>query len=560
MMRSLYSGVSGLKTHQTRMDVIGNNIANVNTVAYKASSMSFQELMYQNTSAASSADAITGRGGTNAKQIGLGVSAGAISTSITTQGAAQTTNDPFDLRIEGDSFFVVNNGSQNMYTRAGAFYVDGVGNLAMKTTGYNVMGWAADKNGNLADEITALKVMSAENMTSDPEATELARITGILDKNGAKLNNGGQSVSISIYDDLGYSYTCKFKILPVRETKLNPDTGNMEAIGDPIEGQYTIQLEDILDSNGETLGAGTFLKKKSVTKDGVADTSMFADAYNPEKGDFNSQLLAFGNQITGSQTYSISMNTINAGTADESKIYVVTSADGTTENFSDINEAKEYYSELTGTDVADITLDTTKTQSTYEEEFAVYGYSLEYDTSNGALKSVGDSLSKVNMNLNTVKESMKKVTIDFSESSNISNGDVPTIEGKAGDADGNKAGKKVGQMISLSVDGNGYINATYDNGNSRVLGQIATASFANASGLEKQGENLYSESLNSGEASIGEISGRGEKMTNGTLEMSNVDLSSEFTEMITTQRGFQANSRIITTSDTLLEELINLKR
>ena len=510
MMRSLYSGVSGLKTHQTRMDVIGNNIANVNTVAYKASTMSFQDLMYQTTSSASGADATTGRGGVNATQIGLGVTTGAISNSITTQGAAQTTNDAFDLRIEGNSFFVVNNGTENYYTRAGAFYVDGVGNLAMKTTGYNVMGWAADENGNLSNELTALKIMSAENQVSSPEATELARITGILDKNGSKLNNGGQSISLQIYDDLGYSYTCNYNIKPVTD-----------ANGNAVDGKYTIELEKMVDSNGETLGAANYLKQY--------------------------------------KEYSITTSITNAGTSSETTTYVVKNYDGTTKNFSVKDEAVAYYNQLTGLEITSDSVGDADGDVT-ESAFAVYGFDMEYDTANGALKSIGGKDSKVVMNLNNVKSSMKAVTIDFSGSSNIANGGVATIEGKAGDEEGNKAGKKVGKMTSLSVDGNGYINASYDNGNSRVLGLIAIATFANASGLEKQGKNLYSASLNSGEASIGEIAGQGEKMTNGTLEMSNVDLSNEFTEMITTQIGFQANSRVITTSDSLLEELVNLKR
>ena len=539
MMRSLYSGVSGLKTHQTRMDVIGNNIANVNTVAYKASTMSFQELMYQTTSYASGADATTGRGGVNASQIGLGVKAGAISTSITTQGAAQTTNDPFDLRIEGNSFFVVNNGSENLYTRAGAFYVDGVGNLAMKTTGYNVMGWAADKDGNLSDELTALKIMSPENQVSNPEATELAQITGILDKNGAKLNNGGQVVTLSVYDDLGYSYTCKYRINPVQD-----------ADGKAVEGSYTIQLESILDSNGETLGAANFLKE---------NTNGLTAENDPNNPAFDAKGITFGNTVLGTQEYSITTNITGQGTVNEATTYTVTNYDGTTKNFTDKKEAVSYYNQITGLDIDEAAVGDADGDET-KNSFAVYGFSLDYDLSGGALKSIGGNESKVVMNLNNVKTSMKAVTIDFSGSSNISNGGVATIEGKAGDLEGKKAGKKVGEMISLSVDGNGYVNATYDNGNSRVLGMIAVASFSNASGLEKQGENLYSASLNSGEASIGEIAAQGEKMTNGTLEMSNVDLSSEFTEMITTQRGFQANSRIITTSDTLLEELINLKR
>ncbi len=528
MMRALYSGVSGLKTHQTKMDVIGNNIANVNTVAYKASSMSFQELMYQTTSSASGADATTGRGGVNANQIGLGVTTGAISNTITTQGATQTTNDPFDLSIQGNSFFIVNNGSENYYTRAGAFYVDGAGNLAMKTTGYNVMGWAADENGNLADDITALKIMSAENQTSSPEATEWARITGILDKNGSKLNNEGQSISLQVYDDLGYSYTCKFRIMPVQDNQ-----------GNNIDGSYTIALENILDSNGDTLGANNYLQ--------VAGTVAALDD------------ITFGDTIVDQQDYSITTSITNANTSNPVTTYIVKDHDGTTKNFTDKTEAIAYYNQLTGLEVQVDDLGDND-GAVLESSFDVYGFALNYDVSNGSLTSIGGNETEVVMNLNNVKASMKAVTIDFSGSSNVANGGVATIEGVAGDADGNMAGKKVGTMSSISIDGNGYITATYDNGNSRTLGLIAVANFSNASGLEKQGENLYSASLNSGEASIGEIAAQGEKMTNGTLEMSNVDLSTEFTEMITTQRGFQANSRIITTSDTLLEELVNLKR
>ena len=116
MMRSLFSGVAGLKTHQTRMDVIGNNIANVNTVAYKSQSATFQELMYQNTQSASAANEDTGRGGINAKQIGLGSSLGAINTNIALSGSSQSTGNAFDIQISGDSFFVVSDGSSNYFT------------------------------------------------------------------------------------------------------------------------------------------------------------------------------------------------------------------------------------------------------------------------------------------------------------------------------------------------------------------------------------------------------------------------------------------------------------
>ena len=218
MMRSLYSGVSGLKTHQTKMDVIGNNIANVNTVAYKSSSVTFSELMYQTTTNATSANADLGTGGVNAKQIGLGVTMGATNVSITTTGATQTTGNPFDLKITGDSFFIVSDGTSNYFTKAGAFYVDSVGNLCMTSTGYNVMGWqVSDETGDiLQNTVSPLKVMADKNLFSQPEATELATASGILDKSDTNLaTESGKILSLSIFDDLGYEYTAKFSVKPV---------------------------------------------------------------------------------------------------------------------------------------------------------------------------------------------------------------------------------------------------------------------------------------------------------------------------------------------------------
>ena len=200
MMRSLYSGVAGLKTHQTKMDVIGNNIANVNTTAFKSSSITFSELMSQTTQKASGPNATNGTGGTNARQIGLGVKSGAININITGQGSSQSTGNPFDIMITGDNFFVVNNGRQNFFTRDGSFYVDGAGNLAMTSTGYNVMGWGVDETtGNIKqDTVAALRIMSAANMTYPPEATSQAYISGIIDKHDKDVTSAnGKSVNLN---------------------------------------------------------------------------------------------------------------------------------------------------------------------------------------------------------------------------------------------------------------------------------------------------------------------------------------------------------------------------
>ena len=161
-----------------------------------------------------------------------------------------------------------------------------------------------------------------------------------------------------------------------------------------------------------------------------------------------------------------------------------------------------------------------------------------------------------------VKSNFKNIEIDFSAAKNLSNGGKSSLKMENGTTKGQDTGKRLGAMIGLTVDQSGKIYGSYDNGNTELLGQIAVAQFANASGLEKVGNNCYQTTLNSGEFDgVGvAVDADGSKIESGQLEMSNVDLSGQFTDMIITQRGFQANSRVITVSDTLLEELINLKR
>ena len=253
MLRSMYSAVSGLKTHQTRMDVIGNNIANVNTVAFKSSSVTFSDILYQTTSNASGANATTGTGGVNAKQIGLGTTAAATKVSITSAGASETTGNPFDIRLtdkNSTNFFIVNNGSENVFTRSGSFYVDGSGNLCMSSTGYTVMGWQVDETtGEIRkDTVSALRIMQEKNLTSAPEATTQATIAGVLDENDTDVkNDAGRVMNLNFYDNLGYQYTAKFAI---------KSTGT--------DGKYTVELTSVLDSNNQNITAK--LSKQDMAK------------------------------------------------------------------------------------------------------------------------------------------------------------------------------------------------------------------------------------------------------------------------------------------------------
>lgn len=547
MMRSMYSAVSGLKTHQTRMDVIGNNIANVNTVAFKSSSVTFSDILYQTTSNASGANATTGTGGVNAKQIGLGTTAAATKVSITSAGASETTGNPFDIRLtdkNSTNFFIVNNGSENVFTRSGSFYVDGSGNLCMSSTGYTVMGWQVDETtGEIRkDTVSALRIMQEKNLTSAPEATTQATIAGVLDENDTDVkNDAGRVMNLNFYDNLGYQYTAKFAI---------KSTGT--------DGKYTVELTSVLDSNNQNI-------IKNLTKQEIS--KIFGDY----------QADATLGQYGLSKDYEFKNNKYVRKA--DNKEFTVDTTDKTLFKANDGSQVSitEIFSGITTTMANDIKNPASKTKVEFDTatgQATVKGektsYDLVFDTSTGKFASIGGDTPSKMLNMSVLSSGLlnrngnfQNITVDFSQCLNYENGGKSTIGADAGAVDGTTGkGRKLGAMTGIFIDTSGRIYGTYDNGNTELLGQIAVAQFSNASGLEKVGESCYRTTLNSGEFDgIGvEISADGSSMTTGELEMSNVDLSSEFTSMITTQRGFQANSRVITTSDTLLEELVNLKR
>ena len=562
MMRSLYSGVAGLRTHQTKMDVIGNNIANVNTTSYKSQSISFSDLLYQTSQHASGANTETGRGGTNARQIGLGSVTGAIETNITGQGSAQTTNNPFDIMITGDSFFVVSDGSQNYFTRDGSFTVDGTGNLVMSSNGYTVMGWKADANGNIIqDTVSALKVMDQANLTYPPEATTKGTVSGILDKNDTNLTTTkGKIISMPFYDSLGYSYNAKFSIHPI-----DTDTGN-----------FYIQLDGITDSSGNTVTdtGATFGSTLSVTNTTTYSSSTIgsgtvAAATTPgSTNPIDCEIKQYTNG-SGATVYGIfdKLNETNGTSSaiDSSKDLSVSI---TSDELLAVYGLTDTYSAANGYSSVQATYDSTtgvmSVTATKSVSNAMY---VQYDPDTGDFNGInttgsGFSPTASTGTLSFTAGNFSSIDIGFSGSTMFNNNGTSTISATYGDTDNNGSGRKIGNMSGISIAQDGTISASYDNGQTRVLGQISVANFANASGLEKEGDNLYSATRNSGDFDgIGTVvTSGGGKMTTGELEMSNVDLSREFTEMITTQRGFQANSRIITVSDTMLEELVNLKR
>jgi flagellar hook protein FlgE len=519
MMRSLYSGVAGLKIHQTKMDVIGNNIANVNTVGFKSSSVNFSDTFYQTVSSATGPNADTNTAGTNAKQIGLGGLVASITTNITENGGTTTTNRALDLAINGEAFLVVNVGGQQLFTKSGALNVDSAGNLYSTTSGGIVQGWMADSDGNIVKDIaTDLKVMTADQTSAEPTATSAETLLGNIDPNDKNLaptivddviTAGGVPVTYSFYDQLGELYTVKLMVTqdPVAE-----------GADDSATVAYTARVADVYNSEGDSI---------FVTKTVDATTGAVTYANSGAQITFGSTGTAAGvsgdvNTTTGEFTLDSSLSqplTFNSATG--AFAYV-----GDSEN---PRSNSEYAGKSVNFSVVMLGTDHQAANSSFPQYSA--------DTDNGG------------------------VEIDFSNLTQYSKGGTSEVTYKRGDNDGNGAGNYAGTMSGISIDENGVVYGKYTNGETKCLAQICVATFSNPSGLEAQGDSLFAASLNSGLFDgVGEEVSTSGSFTVGALEMSNVDLASEFTSMITTQRGFQANSRIITTSDSMLEELVNLKR
>lgn len=452
-MRSMFSAVSGLKAHQTRMDVSGNNISNVNTAGYKSQRVTFSDVFSQTISSATSASDDTGRGGINAMQVGLGVNVASIDM-LMTQGSSQRTDNPFDVMVTGSGFLVVGDSTGQYFTRNGALRLDDSGNLVIPN-GMKVQGWpavydeASDKYKIVSQEVQPINLFAEDIKSEKPTATTNGSLSGNLCSATTEYGT-----SISFYDSQGNYYTMplKFEKTEANYWKLKP------VIGD--DGKVTLS-----DAMGKTVSLSSSVIKFN---DGSSDI----DA---------SDGLAFEFDANGK------LGAIASGSATRPTLPTTTPIP---KNF----KVKFPATTGTGTTFSDITVDITGLT--------------QYANKN-------------------------------------------TVSGKA--TNGNAAGT----LSGYSIGQNGIITASYSNGARRDVAQVAIAEFDNAAGLEKAGENLYKATANSGE--FDGIGKAGTFMT-GVLEMSNVDLSAEFTDMIVTQRGFQANARIITVSDEMLQELTNLKR
>lgn len=463
MMRSLYSGVSGLQNHQTRMDVIGNNISNVNTTGFKRGRVNFQDMISQQVGGA--AKPTEELGGVNPKDVGLGMTIATIE-QVFSQGNLQTTGVSTDVAIQGNGFFILKDGDESFYTRNGQFGLDSNGTLVNPANGQRVQGWMArDLNGEQIVQTAATPTDLVVPVGSkDPaKATENVLFACNLNKNTPEILEGASESDIAkgtwgteqkIYDSFGNEH-----LLSVSFTKV-PGVAN--------SWQATVNVDaDNADFTQTRIGLGT--------TDGVQ----------------NSFIVNFDNYGQLASVEDSSGNISNQ----EGEIVLQTS-------FT-VPEAN-----------AD------ENGNPYRQTF--------------------------NINLGTIGSMKNTITQSASKSTT-----------KAYSQDG----YTLGYLDNFKIDSSGTITGVYSNGTNRVIGQLALATFANDRGLEKAGNNTYVETNNSGQANIGEsgIAGKGSLLA-GALEMSNVDLSEQMTDMIVTQRGFQSNAKTIQTADTLLETVLSLKR
>ena len=463
MLRSLYSGVSGLQNHQTRMDVIGNNISNVNTTGFKRGRVNFQDMISQQLAgAAKPTDEL---GGVNPKDIGLGMTISTIE-QVFTQGNLQTTGVSTDVAIQGNGFFIVKNGDESFYTRNGVFGLDRDGTLVNPANGMRVQGWMArDFNGEQVVQTAATPTDLVIPVGSkDPaHATENVLFACNLNKNTPEILEGASAADIAkgtwateqkIYDSFGNEHLLSVSFQRVAG---NPNAWEATVNVDADNADFT-QTRIGLDAND---GAGnTFI----VEFDNMGRLASVTDSMGVPS--------AAEGEIVLSASY-----TVPEAEADE-----------------DGNPMRHSF----------------------------------------------------NINLGTIGSMRNTITQSASKSST-----------KAYSQDG----YTLGYLDNFKIDSSGTITGVYSNGTNRVIGQIALATFANDRGLEKAGDNTYIETNNSGQASIGEsgVAGKG-SLLSGALEMSNVDLSEQMTDMIVTQRGFQSNAKTIQTADTLLETVLGLKR
>lgn len=583
MLGSLYSSISGMKVHQTKLDVVGNNIANVNTTGFKKTAVNFEETMTQTLKGARGP--VDGQGGVNPATIGLGTKVSSINTNFES-GAQQTTGRKTDLRIDGNGFFVVADGNNKMYTRAGNFNLDGNGNLVMPN-GMKVQGWQATIREDGSQGIgadAALGPLAVKVGSSLPgKATDTITFNGNLNQNA-----GLSNISLQVKDPTGakVDVTVKFNY------DVANDKWQWRAEGTGVTGKGAFQLDEKGNIKKTFPTETTPIQNASgvliqAPMSGKVTFSELADMSNRKTAEASDNLVStsaevydsLGNKHTTSVKYTKLSENIwewNAGVASGSKI-----SNG--KGFMTFDARGQLNGNYLYANPADTTTMPTGITVFYESGVKdATGAVTNGDPAsnyvmdaNGVIRYRGPAAPGLEPGQIMNKQFDGKVSFDPADNGaapppakgaapvqlSLNFNGVTQFASNSTVALESQNGYGMGELETFNITDTGDIMGFYSNGYQQIIGRVALAKFTNQEGLQNSGGSLFKQTSNSGEAVV-QKAGQGGlgKVTAGALEMSNVDLSQEFTDMIIAQRGFQANSKTISTADTILQELINLKR
>jgi len=569
MLRAMNSAISGLKNHQTMMDVISNNIANVNTTGFKSSRVTFQTLLAQ-TIRGSIPGAI-GSGGQDSIQIGLGMAISGVD-KLNTQGVLSNTSKLTDMAISGDGYFIMTDGYRKFYSRDGAFDLDSTGALISPSTGLRVNGWVAETNASGQKVINSAMPPSAPltiplGAGVNAKASSMVSFNGNLNGSSTDLVSSGVVESSTVASAISFATTATDALTftyggkTYNATISTALTKNASTIAD-LATAVAAAVNAALVAGGETdVVQVTASDSASVSAEGGL---VFKAAKSLSFGSSPSSNLELGAALKGRASTGLESMTTSIVAYD-----TLGMAHELTVKFQKQVPTATGVTPVVGSNtwkwtVANLDAGTTlKADATAGQAFGFVSFDPTGKFQSAATSTVAGATapatltdltgSRVTLNFANGQAQGQQLLLDFTRMTQLQDGN--TVSAVEND------GHPTGTLTSFTVGSNGVITGSYSNGVQEALGQIALATFANPSGLSLVSQNLMSESANSGIPQVG-VPGAGSRgqINGGQLELSNVDLSVQFTDMIRAERGFQANSRIITTSDEMLQDLVNLKR
>ncbi len=559
LLNSLTTGVSGLRNHQTMMDVIGNNIANVNSLGYKGSRVSFSDTFSEMVRYGTNPTA-NGSGGTNTFQIGLGMKVNSIDRNWN-QGTFENTGISTDLGLQGSGMFVMENNGQRSYSRAGAFKFDANGTLVSSQNGAKVMGKMANSAyvlpaGNNLENITIdsnLKLpavattnikwggnlSSSSTLTRSEKCVESGNLSTSLTTTAP---DNAKAITSTIYDESGNSYKFTTTYTKTADNAFDVTYAMKDSSGADVTLTPSAAVP-------VTFDAAT---GKMLTINGTAIDPLSPIPTVNITGANGINFDLDPSAVTQTSNSSLLSSSVNANR-------VPTVVSGTLKVFDSEGNSHSLTVKYTKTAEAVSATDTTSATD------ATWSWTASVPSGNGTLSNNSGTITfNSDGSIATPKDfpsisyspngaAAQSIQLDFGGiAQTISNSSISPLS---------QNGIAAGNLLNLNVDQNGKVIGVFSNGESKDLAQIMVANFVNKDGLVSTGDNMFVQSANSGIPTIADPgSDSGTTIQSGSLEQSNVDLSTEFTQMIVAQRGFQANAKVVTTADSLLQEIVNLVR